>query len=664
MFEKVAETIAKQMAKELVKFFSKFYQNKKLLKQIEQTADEAVSQQSQDLLALCMDKGFTAELFKVFKGENPHVQKLIKRAVAFSIARDYGFTRRKIIDELMQFALCIHNVFQKIELESGKFPNTFINFKDSVERHLTGWPELDVRLDIDTPGPLDKLQPSRWLRPYNKFVPMMGREPYMEKLRDFCNEPAATKWMVITGDGGMGKTRLAMEFAREMKGSGWNAGFLGAENLEQMVGHDAFDAWEPVIETLVIIDYAASRVDAIKKLLVQCIKIESNPSISGRAAKIRFLLMERHGNEGEGWLAELLKAGDGKLKDRVYDTMEPICKLEAPGTTDPKGTLLNILGRAFESWKKLKKMSVPATPDFDDDAFSHFMRVTEGRPLYIQMAGIQACESGDATGLFRWSKDDLLKAAVKREREHIQRITREVKPIFLIERAAALLAISGPQAPYASEWRDLLTAEAEAGGHQAAQPGEISEALVQALGNVTAGDRQVIAPITPDIVGSALFAEVLGERAELMAGTGRRLVESFGIAAWANLLRAAIDLYATEGFPDLRELILQLLPDQYQETLYSIDQLMPNYSVALNLIRSIVCEQLIEKIVKSSENDIELARLFNNLGTLYSYLGRHDQALEPAKRAVEIRERLALKNPDAYENDLASSLNNLGTLYT
>jgi tetratricopeptide (TPR) repeat protein len=39
--------------------------------------------------------------------------------------------------------------------------------------------------------------------------------------------------------------------------------------------------------------------------------------------------------------------------------------------------------------------------------------------------------------------------------------------------------------------------------------------------------------------------------------------------------------------------------------------------------------------------------------------GRHDEALEPIQRAVEIYKRLAKQNPAAYEPDLAMSLNNL-----
>lgn len=58
------------------------------------------------------------------------------------------------------------------------------------------------------------------------------------------------------------------------------------------------------------------------------------------------------------------------------------------------------------------------------------------------------------------------------------------------------------------------------------------------------------------------------------------------------------------------------------------------------------------------------AYLMTSLGGFYSALGHCKEALEVARRAVEIYERLSAKNPDAFEPDLASSLNNLGLFYS
>ncbi len=59
-----------------------------------------------------------------------------------------------------------------------------------------------------------------------------------------------------------------------------------------------------------------------------------------------------------------------------------------------------------------------------------------------------------------------------------------------------------------------------------------------------------------------------------------------------------------------------------------------------------------------------LAMSLNNLGNIYSDLGRYEEALEATKEAVDIYEKLAEHNPDKYLPYLAMSLNNLGTMYS
>jgi nephrocystin-3 len=53
----------------------------------------------------------------------------------------------------------------------------------------------------------------------------------------------------------------------------------------------------------------------------------------------------------------------------------------------------------------------------------------------------------------------------------------------------------------------------------------------------------------------------------------------------------------------------------------------------------------------------------NNLGNLYASTGRTKQAEAAHVDALEIRERIAAKNPSAYNSDLAGSLANLGSVY-
>ena len=53
----------------------------------------------------------------------------------------------------------------------------------------------------------------------------------------------------------------------------------------------------------------------------------------------------------------------------------------------------------------------------------------------------------------------------------------------------------------------------------------------------------------------------------------------------------------------------------------------------------------------------------NNLANTYSDLGMREKALDAAQRALEIRERLAASNPDAFAPELAMSLGAMGSIY-
>lgn len=52
----------------------------------------------------------------------------------------------------------------------------------------------------------------------------------------------------------------------------------------------------------------------------------------------------------------------------------------------------------------------------------------------------------------------------------------------------------------------------------------------------------------------------------------------------------------------------------------------------------------------------------NNLGNLLAWLGRWQEAVEPAGQAVGLYRSLAATNPAGYQSEFAAALNNLGNL--
>ena len=66
-------------------------------------------------------------------------------------------------------------------------------------------------------------------------------------------------------------------------------------------------------------------------------------------------------------------------------------------------------------------------------------------------------------------------------------------------------------------------------------------------------------------------------------------------------------------------------------------------------------EQLYQQLADENPTRFlpDLATSLNNLANTLSYLGRHQEALEPAQKAVELYQRLAEKNPARFNPDLA-----------
>ncbi len=320
----------------------------------------------------------------------------------------------------------------------------------------------------------------------------------------------------------------------------------------------------------------------------------------------------------------------------------------------------DILRRTLKSWQAVTGKQTPVLLEFDEEGLEHFRVVTQMRPLFVQMAGIHACETGDASGLTRWTRDDLLKSAVKREREYIQKKSSILIPSVCIERAVALLAFTGPQRLKADKWMKLLGDDAYACGYPGVQPGAVCDAVRDLLG-VGAGG---ITPVGPDILAEAFSVSVLKETETNVVVLLKRILDLAGAEVWSRLLRAVIDLYNFEDLSIISDWIIDLLEDRPIDELYLIENLSEKVSVAHRSLLANLYEALLKKIPEEESSLPERARILNNLGNSYSDLGRREEALAAAARAVEIRERLAKRNPDAFEPDLAGSLSNLGAFHS
>jgi tetratricopeptide (TPR) repeat protein len=520
-----------------------------------------------------------------------------------------------------------------------------------------------VSLQIDEPELNANTPINRLLKPYNGFIPLIGREEDSQRLKSFCNHKSPFRWAVLTGDGGVGKTRLALETAKKRREEGWDAGFLSAGPLEHLVHHDGFSQWTPIIDSLIVVDYAASKSEGLKRLLERFGEWErENPHSEER---VRLLLLERNADAGAGWLHDLRTlSAEGALRDRIQDAMEEAREIDPPGRKTPDETMVEILRATFKAWEKLGKGLAPDLPELNPDERRELRRNTEGRPLFLQMAGLRACEEGDASRLSRWGQQELLEDAVERELRYVERMlgSADSSRTKLAERGMAMLTFTGPVEQNDKRWLRLLAADAEACGYSM-DHGETRDDVITILGNTKQGEKRQIVPLAPDLLAEAFSIKVLKEKPSLAVETLGRTLELAGPVVWSNLLRTTVDSASFGQKDSVDKWLGSLVKGLSLTGLGAAAALLPDASVGAATTAVAIYESMKGKLPENSEADAEKARVLNNLGRWYSAVGRREEARGAATQATEIYERLAARNPDSLEPELATSLNNVGAFY-
>ena len=137
--------------------------------------------------------------------------------------------------------------------------------------------------------------PLRLLRAEYAVVPFQNRDE-LTVLLDWCRQTTAgdsTGLAVVTGIGGSGKTRLALELANRLRREGWYAGTFpkGVAGADWLAG--------VVSPVLVVLDYADGRVTDATALLAALRTRRESPAV---------VLLTARAVDGD-WLANIVEAG-------------------------------------------------------------------------------------------------------------------------------------------------------------------------------------------------------------------------------------------------------------------------------------------------------------------------------------------------------------------
>jgi len=541
-----------------------------------------------------------------------------------------------------------------IRLAEARLPPRLADLLDPLEA------EWD-KTDFEPP-------PSSLLLAKYGIVPFRGREVELKDLHDWCDGPGRVRLRLYTGAGGMGKTRLFIKFAHELReGGAWKAGFLRDDKALERCRFDS------EISLLVVMDYAERRSPAVVTLLRGFLGAKDAP-------KVRVVLLAR--SEQEWW--DGLRRSDGDLAEFLQSahTEGPI-PVGAP--SDDANGRLTAFRNATEAFRtKLNRPHVTAAPP--DLTKKDFDRI-----LVIHMAALAAVDGrmfDDETRLM----DHL---AEREERFLIGRLAAKqmnetlAEPLF----QAAVLATLAGGADSREKACVLVGRTPLMEGQDKAVVSVLTDILLGTYPGADADGTPRLNGIEPDLFGEHFLYRWMKKNCD------RRLLElavdpGMGEGAtehtltvltrlarrrpeaenWlrrvlahdaARLIPLAVDVTQETGDP-VGRIAAEVLKTKSDTTIaFAIADKIPLETTALRELAEASTRLCLEAHQNGPDADPEeanreIARYLNNLGIWLSALGRREEALEATREAADLYRLLVAARPDTFRPDLASSLNNLG----
>jgi hypothetical protein len=247
------------------------------------------------------------------------------------------------------------------------------DIKQRLEKHAVNsvhdLPDLEELLGTGISKPPAQRNPASLLNARYRFVPFYesGRRELLEDLRRWCDDPEPVRARLLVGPGGVGKTRLLIEFCERLRARQWGAGFLSKRASKERF-HALVRSTGPA---LIVLDYAESRSDLGE--LLSAVAARRNGNLSGT---IRVVLLAR--TAGAWWTS--VQEVEGSIRDLLAGDPVTVLDAVAPCPADRE----EAFRQARKALAATTGVTEPTTPvpSLDDPSFD--------RVLFLHMAALQA----------------------------------------------------------------------------------------------------------------------------------------------------------------------------------------------------------------------------------------------------------------------------------
>jgi len=586
-------------------------------------------------------------------------------------------------------------------------------------------PGVDDFLLTGTEGELPKQQlPSELLSARYEVVPFHEQErgPVLQELEQWCNEEPAVAVRLLHAEGGVGKTRLAIEAIRRLWIEGWNAGFLPPGQVPENWLERVLAPGQPV---LVVIDYAESRpkehLGAMLERLHRYAHAQREEGVPLR--RVRLLLLAR--NAGDWWTL-LLKSQAGldawlgaapahelkplamKERDREKVFREAVMRFaKYLGKETQRPRQAPLTDQRFERVLYLHMAALAAVEGLEFTASTLMKVILDHEERFWEMnapkadarqvmatatlrGGLQDRETARSVAqkvLGRpYVEDEWLRKLhriYQRESEGSAVFLPGLEPDLLGEAMVLRVAVPDLEEDTVSrDWIDRVLPPSE-------DPGVLRNGL-EVLGRASAAQPEAVRPWIQQLLSGPLHtrarlvleaAKAVGERTafSLLGEELWRRLESHGDA---NVARALEEAGMPEATVSLRQVaewtartLLEALPVSEDEAvLKERARLLDIWGFRLSEVGRReealkVVQEAVELYRELAHRQPEafrpnLARSLSNLGVRWSEVGRREEALKVVQEAVELYRELTQRQPEAFQPDLARSLSNLGVRWS
>ena len=526
---------------------------------------------------------------------------------------------------------------------------------------------LDV---LTSAAPGDEKDALGLLRADRSPMPFRGRGRELRRLAEWCADDSTNPVFMIAGSSGVGKSRLALQFASGLPEE-WERGWLRDE-----AGAMAVSAVRACGDpAMILVDDADGRDDLV--LLLN--------TLAGQytSPAIRVILVAR---SAAGLAASLSSQLDDRHEWIV--TRAPVLDLQPEGGPEDRERWFAEAVTAFAASPAARKVAVPAQ--------SYSGRADVTQPILVLQAQALLAVLGtgdDELDPRKLSFGQVADGLMEHEKRRWTAMAAtwnwgggDAPSRTLQERSIAALVLLGPDGNDEAEQvlrriRELRDAAAERLAAVAA--------WVSALYPLGPGGTP---SIRPDMIGEwFVVRQLTAHRAfaqSLRDGlTDRQAARALSfLASAADRIEPASNLFGEFASGSLRRTILaathaamtcqvgrQLLDpviagqirsvDEWTlDQLSDLDRLIPDHVL---LLTHVAIADLTVRLWRPEQRDnpaahqADLAGALGNLGIRLYWVGRYQDALAAAEEAVPIYRALAKDNPAAHQADLARALHNL-----